>query len=89
MARLISCLTHRLSHCPGALLVEGSRSVGTPFITLVLTLPAYAESSIDKKGVRHSSPLTIKTEIVGLRFERTSMLPVPVLAGIIERCQRP
>src|SRR5260370_41006824 len=41
------------------------------------------------QGVRHSSPLTIKTEIVGLRFERTSMLPVPVLAGIIEGCQRP
>jgi hypothetical protein len=32
--------------------------------------------------------LTIKTENVGLRFERTSMIPVPVLAGIIERFQR-
>src|SRR5260370_14023117 len=41
------------------------------------------------QGVRHSSPLTIKTEIVVLRFERTSMLPVPVLAGIIAGCQRP
>ena len=58
-------------------------------LTLILTLPAYTESSSDKQGVGHASPLTIKTEIVGLRFERTSMLPVPVLAGIIERCQRP
>jgi NADPH:quinone reductase-like Zn-dependent oxidoreductase len=29
---------------------------------------------LDKQGVGHSSPLTIKTQIVGLRFERTSML---------------
>src|SRR5260370_822461 len=58
-------------------------------LTLVLTLPASTESSLDKQGVGHSSPLTIKTEMVGLRFERTSMLLVPVLTCIIERCQRP
>lgn len=41
------------------------------------------------QGVRHSSLLPIKTEIVGARFERQSWLPVPVLIGAIEICQRP
>ena len=30
-----------------------------------MTLPASSESSLDKQGVRHSSPLTIKSEIDG------------------------
>jgi Domain of unknown function (DUF4878) len=44
--------------------------------------------SIDQ-GVGHSSPLPIKTEIVGARFEHQSWLPVPVLMGAIGSCQRP
>ena len=37
-----------------------SRACRNVLLTLVLTLPAYTESSLDKQGVRHSSPLTIK-----------------------------
>jgi hypothetical protein len=44
---------------------------------------------LDQQGLRHSSSLTIKTEMVGTRFERKSWLPVPVLMGTIEICQRP
>jgi hypothetical protein len=43
----------------------------------------------DKQGVGHSSPLPIKTEIVGTRFERKSWFPVPVLMGAMGICLRP
>jgi hypothetical protein len=42
-----------------------------------------------EQGVRYSSPLPSKTEIVGTRFERKSWLPVLVLMGNIGSCQRP
>ncbi len=42
-----------------------------------------------KQGVRHFSPLTIKTEMAGARFERNLWLAVPVLMGAIGMCQRP
>jgi hypothetical protein len=40
------------------------------------------------QGGRHSSPLPLKTEIVGTRFERKSWLLVPVLRGTFGSSQR-
>ena len=45
--------------------------------------------TLPEQGIRYSSLLPIKTEIVGARFERKSWLPVPVLIGTIGGCQRP
>jgi len=44
---------------------------------------------IPDQGVRHSSPLPIKTKIVGARFERKSSFSYPVLMGAIGNGQRP
>ena len=46
------------------------------------------QNKIDQHGIRHFSPLTIKTEIVGNRFERKLLLDVSVLIGTFGICQR-